>query len=362
MEGIFDNPMGGIDLGELGLGKPSNIPDESHIKDEDELDSNSDNFLGDDDNTRAFDLHQGRIEIKEEEEEDTNELPEDFNLFNAFQEEGLIELGEGEEIPKDADLEWFSTKAKEKVQKEVESALEEYKETLPEEIKYLLDNIDAGVSIYDLVNADKKIMEVASITEEKLSESESLQKDVLAKYLKATGESDEAIKETLLDYEDSGLLEKMAKRAHSKLVVQEQKEKERLVQAKKEEQYTQKQKYQEWLGDLKENINKKEEIFPGVKLTDKQRKDLYKGITEVDKTGKNAVMKYRDSNPDFDLQVAYIATVLKGDFSVLENIATTKATRDLKEKASNLSNSGSKPNKSLKGVDMNVIKKALNIK
>lgn len=355
MEGMFDNPMEGLDLNDLRFGNP-NIPTESE-KDE--------NFAGgpeipteeegdDDSDNRASDLHQGRQipELEEEEEE------VDVNFFTAFAEEGIIELGEGEEVPETADLAWFAEKAKAKLQKEVDEAINEYKETLPEEVKYLLDNHDAGVSIHDLLNAEKKIFNIASITEEKLSESESVQKKVISEYLKLSGEDEDTIAETLMDYEDSGLLEKMAKRSHSKLLAHTAQEQQRMIESKKQEEANRKVQYQEWLGNLKETINKKEEIFPGIPLTEKQRTDLYKGITQVDKSGKNAVMKYRETNPDFDLQVAYLATVLKGDFSVLESIATTKATRDLKEKASN-NGSTSKSSRSLKGVDINVIKKAL---
>jgi hypothetical protein len=351
MEGMFDNPMEGLDLNDLRFGNP-NIPTEEEEGGVPEIPTEDDEIEEKEDN-RASDLHLGRQIPEIEEEED-----QDVNFFTAFAEEGIIELGEGEEIPEEADLAWFAEKAKSKLQKEVEEAINEYKETLPEEVKYLLDNHDEGVSIHDLLNAEKKIFDVASITEDKLTDSESLQKRVITEYLKLSGEDEDTIAETLMDYEDSGLLEKMAKRSHSKLLNYTAREQQKLIESKKQEEANRKVQYQEWLGNLKETIDKKEEIFPGVPLTEKQRKDLYKGITQVDKTGKNAVMKYRESNPDFDLQVAYLATVLKGDFSVLENIATTKATRDLKEKASNNS-STSKSSRSLKGVDINVIKKAL---
>lgn len=365
MDGVFDNPMEGLELDSLGnMGNPNipttgGIPQEDQIKTEEEDDALV-NELGSLDDNRAADLHQGR-EIPEEEEE-YESSPEDFNLFKTFAEEGIISLGEDEEIPEDADLEWFAERAKAKVQADVNSAIEEYKETLPEEVRYLLDNYESGVSIQDLLQADKKVIEVASITEEQLSESERTQKDILARYLKLSGESDEDIRDTLLDYEDSGLLEKMAKKAHGKLVQYEASQKEQLVQREKQEAQARKQQYNNWLSDLKSTIDTKEEILPGIKLTDTQRKELFKGITQVDKSGKNAVMKYREQNPDFDLQVAYLATVLKGDFSVFENAATTKVTRKVKEQADGLSSTASKSGRKLKDVDLSIMRKALNLK
>lgn len=351
MEGMFDNPMEGLDLNDLRFGNPS-IPTEAQEVDkfgkDPEIPTEDD---GED--HRASDLHQGR-QIPEIEEE---EIEEELNFFTAFAEEGIIELEEGEAVPEEADLAWFAEKAKSKLQKDLDAAIEDYKSTMPEEVKYLLDNHDSGVSIKDLLNAEKTIFDVASITEDALSSSEITQKKVISEYLKLSGEDAESIAETILDYEDSGLLEKMAKRSHTKLLDHTTKTQQALIQNKKQEEVNKRAAYQDWLGELKETINKKEEIFPGIPLTEKQRADLYKGITQVDNKGQNAVMKYRESNPDFDLQVAYLATVLKGDLSLIETIAKTKATQKLKEEAS--STSSTRKTNSLKGVDLNIIKKAL---
>ena len=374
-EGLFDNPLGGLDLSELSFtGGTTEIPEEGSEEMEDIVDpgtgvtdTNAEADLEDgldDKAQRSADLHQGRGFLGKDDdiplEEETVE-PE-LNVFQAFAEEGIISLGDDEEIPEDADLEWFAGKAREQVQADVDSAIADYKDTLPEEVKYLLDNHDAGVTIQDLLKADKKVTDMSSITVENIEDSEKTQKDLVSKYLALTGESAEDIKDTLMDYEDSGLLTKMAKRAHSKLVSHESSERERIVTEKKASEVQRQSDYKGWLSDLKTNIDKKDEIIPGVALTDKQRKELYKGITQVDKNGKNAVARYRDSNPDFDLQMAYLATVLKGDFSALEDAASTKATRALKEKANSMSSSSAKNGKKLKGVDINIMTKALKFK
>lgn len=364
--GVFDNPMDGIDLGEFGsLGNPeaNTSSNAGGIPMEDEIEEDDDSTQGlgslEDDDNKARDLHIGR-DIPEESFGDYED-PADVNIFQAFAEEGIISLDEGEEVPKDADLEWFAEKAKQKLQADLDAALKEYKEGMPEEAKYLLENYEQGVSIQDLLKADRKVMEIATIPIEKIEESESLQKDMLVRYLKLSGESDEDIRDTLIDYEDSGLLEKMAKKAHGKLIQYEAAQKQQMVERERQMSLQRKQEYNNWLSNMKSTIDSKEEIIPGIKITDKQRKELYKGITQVDKNGKNAVMKYRDENPDFDLQVAYLATVLKGDFSVFENIATTKATRNLKEQADGLSSTASKSGRRLKGVDLDVMKKALKL-
>lgn len=368
--GIFDNPLDGMDLGELSFGNPT-IPVEGEGKTgEGEITNTEDGEgTGEEptleplDDTRATDLHQGReIPMEDEDGPEGGEEEEEVNFFSAFAEEGIIALEEEEEIPEDADLGWFAEKAKAKLQADVDSAIEDYKEGLPEEVRYLLDNYESGVSIQDLLKADKQVMDIQAITDEQLADSESLQKDLLAKYLTIAGESPEDIKETLLDYEDSGLLGKMSKKAHSKLVQYEAAQRKQMMEQKKQAEIDRQNEYKDWLSNLKTTIDSKEEILPGVKLTDKQKKELYKGITQVDKSGKNQVMKYREKNPDFDLQVAYLATVLKGDFSILENIATTKATQKVKEQANGLNSTASKSGRKLKGVDLSIMKKALNLK
>jgi hypothetical protein len=303
------------------------------------------------------------IQFREEDEDADSDEPEedDFNFIEALAQEGIIDLSD-EDKDVEKDLEWFSNKAKEKLQKDVDSAIAEYKDTLPETIKDLLNNYEEGVSLDKLLTIEKSIFEVSKINIDDLEENETLQKKVITNFLKSQGESDEDIRETLNDYEDAGLLKKQALRVHPKLVQAETAKKEQLVQAEKQKAVEQKEQYNKWLVDIKSTIDAKKEIIPGIELTDKQKKDLYAGITKVDKNGENEIVKFRKQNPDFDLQVAYIATVLKGDFSKFETIATTKATRTLKEKADALSTGGGKSASKLKGVDLEIMKKAINFK
>lgn len=353
MEGIFDDPMGGLDFTGLGLGKSGIIPNEEEIKDP----VIKDDLENDDQDDNTF-IQRNSIHIPQEDEFEELDAK---GFFESFKNEGIITLEEGESIPEDVDLEWFSQKAKAKLQADLDEAIEEYKNSLPDEIKYLLDNRDNGVSIYELINSDKRIKEISSITTEQLEDSEDTQKSVLAQFLRLSGETDEAIRETLVDYEDSGLLSKMAKRAHTKLVAHETAEKERMIETKKNEKLQQQQAFQNWQNELKETIDKKTEIFKGIELNEKQRKELYKGLTQFDNQGKNAVMRFREAHPDFDLQVAYLATVLKGDMSIFENIAKSKAVQTLKEQASSVDSSSSKGGSKLKGVNLNVMRKALNL-
>lgn len=77
-------------------------------------------------------------------------------------------------------------------------------------------------------------------------------------------------------------------------------------------------------------------------------------------------MKFREKNPEFDLVVAYLATVMskedKINWDMLTTVAETKATKNLKAKAKNadLSSSSTK-RRTLKGIDISIMKNAIKL-
>ena len=361
-KGLFGNPLDGIDLGDLTGGNPIVPIQEGGEEGEGEGNDSKDEFesfdnfketqqvrtLGDD-----FDEGDGLEDNFTETDE------EGVSLFKAFAAEGIIDLGEDEEIPTEANMEWFSERAKAKLQKDLDAGINEYKDSIPSEIKELLENYEQGVPVHELLNAKKEVFDISNLSEDDL-DKESTQRRIITEVMRLSGESEEDIKDTLIDYEDSGLLSKMAKKSHSKLVQHKEYMADKLVKEKKAQELERKQAYTTWVSDLKDTIDKREEIFPGVKLNEKQRKDLFNGITRVDGSGKNEIVKYREKNPDFDLQVDYLATVLKGDFSVFETLATTKAANNLREQANSKGGSASSKGASrLKGVNLDIMKRAI---
>lgn len=288
------------------------------------------------------------------------------DMWSAFAAQGIINL-EDDELENDTpkDMDWFASKAEAKIEEKVSDALTEYKESLPDELKYVLDHYDEGVHVMDLLKADKKIMEYSSIDTDKLEENEKMQKKIMTDYLTMQGETPEDIAETIEDYEIGGLLEKNSKKALGRLVKHQAKEKETMIATKKQEAITQREEYTKMLTGLKSDIDKKEEIIPGIALSDKQKKQLYNGITKFDKSGKNEVMKFREANPEFDLVVAYLATVMKTDdgainWNKLQEVAATKASKDLKEKAvKGDKRSYTKNNTKLSTVNLDIMKSAL---
>ena len=370
------DPLEGLDLSSLGnmssLGAPSfelkeGVEEEEGIAAKPEG-SIEDAVIGEDsiDDSQLATVNSiGLRDDEGNEVDDEGETTEDDeegdepSILSTFTDMGLIDLSDEEkESDEERDLQWFADKALEKVSKGVEEGVEDYKDSLPDAIKTLLDNYEEGVPLGALLQGERDVYDIASVSNEKLEGSEGLQKRMISELLSLQGESAEDIDDRITDYEDSGLLEKYAKRSHAKLINFKAHQKDETIRREKAVAVENKEKYNTWLTDLRTDIDGREEIIPGVTLNDKQKKELYNGITKQDRNGKNAVAKYREANPDFDLQVAYLATVMKGDFSAFEAAANTRATKKLKGQASSGSGSSiSKKRSNLKGVDLNIMKK-----
>lgn len=378
----MENPLEGLDISSLGTPNFGGEGNNFEVRDgnegvsptepvEDPVDENitpetveedpfgNNNSIG----LRDFDDEGNEIPLEEEGfiEEPNEEDPSVF--FKALSEKGFIDLEDGDlEDDSEKDLEWLIERASKRKEKELNERIEEYKETLPDEIKNLLDTYEEGVPLGALLEVEKKAFDYNTIKDEDLEVDENLQKNLIIENLKRQGESYEDIEDLIQDYDDSGLLEKQARRALTRIKKHEEFKKKQFIEQEKAKAEQEKNQYNEWLTSLKKNIWDKEEIIPGLEMNEKQKKELYNGITKVDRQGKNAIMRYREENPDFDLQVAYLATIMKGDFSSLVAAAETKAARNLKEKASSKGGSGSsKRSSNSKGVGYSIMRNALKI-
>ena len=285
------------------------------------------------------------------------ESEEDTSAFRAFAEiqrdSGLIDFKDDEF---EASEDWLLDKVKETV----DSKVDEYKENMPPEIKYLLDNYEAGVNMYDLINMSANEKSYDNINTESLKENTSLQKILVKDLLSKSGWSDERITRKLERYEDTGVLYEEAEDALASLKDIQKHEKENMIKAQKQEQKQRIEAHEKWLGDLKDHIGKKEEILPGFNLSPKDKDNLYKGITKLDKNGKNEIMRMREKDPEFDLKIAYLATVLKWDFSAFERQSTTKSTRKLADAIKSTKKTGSRPSRGTsKNVDFDTMRKSL---
>jgi len=308
-----------------------------------------------------------KVEEEEEDTEDKNpeaskeaeeDVEEDVNVLKVFaelqRESGLIDF-------KDEDFEDSEEWVLNKVQETIDNKVVEYKDSLPDEVKYLLDNYEAGVSMHDLINLSANEQSYDNVSKEGLEENVNIQKMLVKDLLSRSGWSEERIAKKLSRYEDTGVLLEEAEDALDSLKEMQTVEKENLIVNQKKAQKQKAEAHTQWLGDLKEHISVKEEIIPGFELSVKDKEELYKGITKLDRNGKNEIMRARETDPEFDLKIAYLATILKWDFSAFERQSTTKATKKLSDAIKSKKKAGSRPSRgSSKNVDFGTMRKSIN--
>ena len=288
-------------------------------------------------------------------EEDTEE--EEDNAFRVFaemqRESGIIDFEDDEFEESD---EWLMSKISGSVDKKVE----DYKDSMPMEIKYLLDNYEEGVPLKELLNMQHQEQMFDAISTEQLESNEGLQKNLVREFLARSGWGEERIQKKIQRYEDTGVLMEEADEALGSLIEGQKAQKENYVAQQKKEQKDRVEAHDKWLVDLKGHIGEKEEIIPGFVMSPKDKEAVYKGITKLDRDGKNEIMRARETDPEFDLKIAYLATVLKWDFSAFERQSTTKATKKLAGVIKSTKKAGSRPSRGTsKSVDFSTMRKSI---
>ena len=336
----------------LAIKEVEELPaEEEEPKAEDKVEAEGDKDVDseEDKDTDADDDLEKGIKAEDEEEEENA-----FRVFAEMQREnGIIDFEDDDFEESD---EWLMSKISGTVDKKVE----DYKDTMPLEIKYLLDNYEEGVPLTELMNMQSQEQVFESITSEQLESNEGLQKNLVKELLTRSGWSPERVQKKLQRYEDTGVLQEEAEDALASLVEGQRAEKEAYVQGQKEEKQNRVEAHDKWLTDLKGHIGEKEEIIPGFTMSPKDKEAVYKGITKLDKNGKNEIMRAREVDPEFDLKIAYLATVLKWDFSAFERQSTSKATKKLAGVIKNTKKAGSRPSRGTsKSIDFGTMRKSI---
>tara|TARA_R110000822_G_scaffold68150_5_gene165771 strand:+ start:1592 stop:2749 length:1158 start_codon:yes stop_codon:yes gene_type:complete len=336
----------------LAIKEVEELPaEEEEPKAEDKVEAEGDKDVDskEDKDTDADDDLEKGIKAEDEEEEENA-----FRVFAEMQREnGIIDFEDDDFEESD---EWLMSKISGTVDKKVE----DYKDTMPLEIKYLLDNYEEGVPLTELMNMQSQEQVFESITSEQLESNEGLQKNLVKELLTRSGWSPERVQKKLQRYEDTGVLQEEAEDALASLVEGQKAEKEAYVQRQKEEKQNRVEAHDKWLTDLKGHIGEKEEIIPGFTMSPKDKEAVYKGITKLDKNGKNEIMRAREVDPEFDLKIAYLATVLKWDFSAFERQSTSKATKKLAGVIKNTKKAGSRPSRGTsKSIDFGTMRKSI---
>lgn len=244
-------------------------------------------------------------------------------LANYLRDEGIVEFN-------DEDFEDDESFINKVIEDRIDQGIEGYKAELPPVIQDLINNYEEGVPLGELLGVKTYNEDFLKLNKDSLADNEIKQKSVVREYYKRLGWKDEKIDakieklESRADLEDTSveLLEELQEilkyEEDNYKLQQKQAEQSRIAQ------------FEEDKRNFKAGLEKREEVFPGLKLTTKQKEELYKGIWEADKEGKNELVKKIEKDKDFNLKVAYMTLILDWDLSALEKIANTKAAKGLR--------------------------------
>lgn len=283
---------------------------------------------------------------EQEDQEDTTEVEEvvtskttdakvkedPFKVFGEIAaDKGLIDFNE-EDFNKAEDKEEYLFNS---VATKIADGIEDYKSrTFDDDIKTLIELREQGIPLWKALEADKEIAEYDSLKPEDIKNDESLQKSLLRDLFSAKGYDKDNIDKRIKRLETSGILVEEAEEAHTELLKIVKSQKEQMIQDEKKKALDNERNYNERVDALKKAIKDTQEILPGIRLTPEQRKQVETGILSVDKNNQNKIAQVKKSNPNFDLQVAVIATVFNGDFKAyaeaLDRSAITKSVKKLK--------------------------------
>lgn len=235
--------------------------------------------------------------------------PEVINTDNVEIYKSLSDFLKNEGIVED---EFDSPEAmRETFKKVIDSNIDDWKSSLPEEIHRLIENYQAGVPFNKLLDIASKEIELDNIEEETLVEDLDLQRKIAEEYLKATTKfSDARIRKEINSKEDHNELEDFSKEGLESLKELNKQEVEANKRAAKEMEALQKQERVEQLNFLNKQISEVKEIIPGVKISEAEKKEIFRMITTAAELrgndGYTQAMLVREKDPiGFETKLNY---------------------------------------------------------
>jgi len=280
--------------------------------------------------------NENKQEQEDSEESKSNENEESplTTYATALKEEGVLPNLNLEDF--DGTVEGLIEAQKQQFEEQVI----EYKNSLPEEVKEIIDNYEKGVPLMDLITAKSKEIEYSSITDEAINNNKETQKRLIRDLFKSKGLKDVRIDKMIDAYDNTGSLAEEALTAKEELIelqtedIKDKKNK----QAKDSKIFAAKQKEQ--LNNLFETINNTEEIVPNMKINKIMREKIFKNMiepAEVDKNGNQVskIMQIRGKDPvGFDVTLNYLAElgIFEGKWDKIVSKQKTNAIKDLEKK------------------------------
>ena len=270
-------------------------------------------------------------------------LSEQGNLTSFNEEDFLKDLEDSDETTALSNL-W---------NKEVEKIREGLLEDYEEDVKNYLDLVDSGVDPETAKDtaSSKKFFDSINKADLQDDDKEELRKDILRHKYRLTTRFDDKKIEKLIERTVS--LGEDIEEAEEAVDELKQYYAERIVAEKKQaiaeqEKYKELQKNQ--LKELKEKIDKVEEVVPGIKLTPKVRQDIFEKITkpvkEINGQPVNSIWAKRLEDPfKFDTIIATLDSmgIFDGKWDKLLKNTKTKTIDDLKKKLDSNTSFKTKP-------------------
>jgi len=312
----FFDKLDGITLDKDGNKKPLEVNDDKETEEQKQA------RLEEEARIKQEEEDKKKAELEnQEDEEDTDDSNNPGNLYQSLatvikEDTGLFTNFE-KPIEKAEDL-------IEGIRFEVLEGIEDYKKSLPQDFQQMLEKYELGLDWTTIKELKSNEKQLNAIKEHDIEENEQIAKDIFIAGLKATTKWNDA--RIQKEYEKALDLEEVIER--SKEFLEDLKrinaeDEKNLINNLKEQERIEKENFQKTLKELKDSIYDNNGIIPGLKLTDKEKADLYAQMTKpvaIDKNG-NAISKVeevRAKNPiQFEKTLNYL--LMKGVFDEKPN-------------------------------------------
>ncbi len=291
----------------------------------------------------------------QEEDEDTGNAPEEDeespsaeslrSYASALREQGVLPNfdPENDKIETAEDLTSL-------VNKEIESSVEQYKNSVDDLTRDLIEAAEQGVPLDEYKESISRQQNVMGIKDEDLENDTDLQKNIIKREFLERGFSEDKAEKHAERSFDTGDNEEDAKDALKTIKETEEKKKEELKEKSKKDKERQEKEQKEKIENIKNKIDNTKEVIPGVKASNTLKDKAFKSMTTVvdkDENGNpmNAMMAERKKDPEsFDTKLHLIYQLTDGfkDWSKVNKSAKTDATKELEETLSSSKNTGRK--------------------
>lgn len=305
-------------------------PDEDDTQDDEDLEDQTEEESSEDE-----DVEDQTDEEEESDEDEEEEEEEEVRVIDAIAEAEGYEDIETEDLTDDLDgIRELTDRISER---KAQSHLESVSEVDPE-LGEALRFIQAGGSLQEFADTYYNTTDYSSIDVEEASDQQKrdLVRDKLEN-VDNTEYSEEEINEILNDYEETGLLDKWAKRAKDKLSKIQEKRKNELVDQQEQQLEDRKEEIQNYWQEVQETVEESNQ-FAGIQIPESEKKDFFEFISEpVNEQGMSQRdMVIQEAPLEVSLAIDYM---LYKDFNlsdIIERHAATKKAEDVESSLSKI--------------------------